>query len=476
MKGRNFSPNLQRAKYIVTDFVMTSLAFFLFNIFRYYFVVVASVSAIYNPWTYIFSSKLIIEQILIPLGMIFIFWISGYYNKPFPKSRVAEFSQTLWSIIASTIIIYLILLINDSTGLKSRDYEIIITLFITLFGFTYLGRFIITSLTIRHLRKRHWIYSTLIIGNSKKSREIYDKLKEGGSVWAYDVVGFIKLEREHSIEDGFKIWDWDQIENVCKDYQVDQIILAPEYLRDSEIMHILERLFPLNLPVKIAPDTLSFVTGNIRLNDILGIPFIDLTSPRISEFEKNVKRMFDISVSSLALILLSPILILTALAVKVTSKGPVIYRQERIGKGHKPFYILKFRSMHEDAEKTGPQLSSKEDNRVTHFGKFMRKYRIDEFPQFWNVLRGDMSLVGPRPEREYYIEQIVKRAPYYGLIFQVRPGITSWGMVKYGYASSVSQMVERSRYDLLYLNNMSLSTDIRILIYTIRTVLKGAGV
>lgn len=171
--------------------------------------------------------------------------------------------------------------------------------------------------------------------------------------------------------------------------------------------------------------------------------------------------------------LLSPLLAAVAVSVKCSSKGPILYRQQRMGKGHKPFNILKFRSMREDAEDDGPRLSSKDDERITNFGKFMRKYRIDELPQFWNVLKGDMSLVGPRPEREFYIEQIVKRAPYYGLIFQVRPGVTSWGMVKYGYASSVSQMVERSRYDLLYINNMSLSTDIKIMIYTVKTVLKG---
>ena len=189
-----------------------------------------------------------------------------------------------------------------------------------------------------------------------------------------------------------------------------------------------------------------------------------------------MKRTFDVVASAIALILLSPVLIVTALCVRFSSSGPVIYSQERIGKGHIPFLIYKFRSMRQDAEKDGPRLSSDNDSRITPVGRVMRKYRIDELPQFWNVIKGDMSLVGPRPEREYFIEQIVKRAPYYGLIFQVRPGITSWGMVKYGYASSVKEMVSRSRYDLVYINNMSISTDLKIMIYTIRTIVKGAGV
>lgn len=475
MKGRNFSVIAQRSRYIAMDFVMTMIAFFLFNICRYSLLGMATYG--YNTlWDFVFSQKLILEQIFIPLCLIGIYWLSGYYTHPIVKSRLTEFTLTLWSVIFATIVIFLILLINDTTGMKTRDYEIITILFILLLGFVYLGRVLLTTNQIKNLRKRHWIYSTLIIGNSKKSREVYRRLKEAGSIWVYDVVGFVSLPREHTIEDGEKVWEWDDIERICDEQNVDQIILAPEYIKDNTIMMLLERLFPIGVPVKIAPDTLSYVTGNIRLNDILGIPFIDLTSPRMSDFEKNVKRLFDVIASLLTITVLSPVLLIVALCVKLSSKGPVIYSQERMGKGHKPFRILKFRSMVIDAEHSGPQLSTKEDNRITPFGRFMRKYRLDELPQFWNVLKGEMSLVGPRPEREYYIEQIVKIAPYYGLIFQVRPGVTSWGMVKYGYASSVNQMVERSRYDLLYINNMSISTDIKIMLYTIRTVLKGAGV
>lgn len=474
MRGRNFSKTLQRTKYIAVDFLTAFLSFFLFNIVRY-FLLVENWSSDNSFWPYVLSTKLIIEQILIPIGMLGIYWISGYYNNVLSKSRVTEFSETFWSAVVSTVIIYLILLINDSSGMKTRDYEIILSLFGIIFTLTYIGRVILTSHTIRQLRKRNWIYSTLIIGNSRKSREALRKLKEGGSVWAYNVVGFINLDKEHSVNDSHQTWNWDEIEEVCRRYEVDQLILAPERIRDSEIMHILERLFPLGLPVRIAPDTLSYVTGNIKLNDIMGVPLIDLTSPRLSNFEKNVKRTFDVLVSIISMIVLSPVFATAAIGVKLSSKGPVIYSQERMGKGHKPFRILKFRSMYVSAEDKGPQLSSKDDRRITSFGKLLRKYRIDELPQFYNVLKGDMSLVGPRPEREYYIEQIIKRAPYYGLIFQVRPGVTSWGMVKYGYASSVTQMVERSRYDLLYINNMSISTDLKILIYTIRTVLKGAG-
>ena len=180
--------------------------------------------------------------------------------------------------------------------------------------------------------------------------------------------------------------------------------------------------------------------------------------------------------SAVALLALTPVFAVIALLIKRDSAGPVFYRQTRVGYRKRPFGIIKFRSMRTDAESGGPALSTPDDPRITHVGRFLRKYRLDELPQFWNVLRGDMSLVGPRPEREHYVRQIVERVPYYSMIHQVRPGITSWGMVKYGYASSVDEMIERLRYDLLYIENVSFGLDIKILFHTVNTVLTGKGV
>ena len=195
------------------------------------------------------------------------------------------------------------------------------------------------------------------------------------------------------------------------------------------------------------------------------------------EWQKSVKRTVDIVVSTISLILLLPAFAVISFLIKRDSQGSVFYKQERIGRHGKPFNIYKFRTMYSDAESDGvPRLTGDNDRRITRIGSFLRKYRIDETPQFWNVIKGDMSLVGPRPEREYFAQRIVEKAPYYTLTYRIRPGITSWGMVKYGYAQTVDEMIERSKYDLIYLENMSLFIDIKIVLYTVRTVLTGKGI
>lgn len=478
MNSPQRSKTLQQIRYLIADLFATELAFWVFNIVRFY-LLEAEHSIGGSLWDYIGSAKLVLEQCIVPPCLLFIYWLSGYYNNPLIRSRLQEFSVTFFTAWINTIIIYLVLLINDQTGQRKINYEMIIILFGLLFFCTYSLRWAITEFTLSQYRKEKWHRRVLIIGNSKVSRKVAKHLVSSNKAEGYVVCGFVSIPGENDVKNAMgttPVVPFNRIENAIKEYEVDQVILAPENHDDKKVMKLLSVLFPLKIPVKISPDTFSFVTSSIRMKDIYAEPFVDLTGPAISEASKNIKRSFDVSMSLFIMLALSPLYLVLALIVKFSSPGGIFYSQERIGRYQRPFNIYKFRTMVQDAEKEGPQLSSSDDPRVTPIGKWMRKYRFDELPQFFNVLKGEMSIVGPRPEREFYIKQIVEKAPYYTLVCQVRPGITSWGMVKYGYASTVTQMVERTRYDLIYLANMSLSVDMKILIYTIKTVIGGEGV
>lgn len=474
MSGHTQNIWAERAKYIAVDLLTTAAAFVVFNICRYHILHHFHLLPAETPWHYLGSEKLLLEQILVPMALLAVYALSGFYNRPFFKSRLSVANNTLCVAAADTFLIYLLILLNDM-GVKRIDYLVIVTLFLLLSVFLFTGRYAVVSAFNEEIRRGRRRLRVLMVGNSRQSRRTAEQLLKGEPSIPYDVIGYIRVPGEKSASDAENVWDFDKVDEVCRQYDPDQIVIALTRRNDEAVMRLLDELLHLNKPLKIAPDTLSYVTSNIHQNDIMAMPFVDLTSPRISDFQRNVKRTGDVAVSIAALLLLLPLFAGLAVAVKYASKGPVLYRQQRLGIRRKPFTIYKFRSMVADAEATGPCLSSDTDPRITRVGHFMRKYRLDELPQFWNVLKGDMSLVGPRPERDFYARQIIAKAPYYRLIFQVRPGITSWGMVKFGYASDVDQMVERSRFDLLYINNMSISTDIKILLYTIKTVVNGEG-
>lgn len=265
------------------------------------------------------------------------------------------------------------------------------------------------------------------------------------------------------------------IKRIVEQNKVEEVIIAIERSETDTIDSIIALLEDTPAVIKIIPIMQDILFGSVKLSGIWHAPLIQISPDLMPAWQQSAKRIIDVVVSIISMIFLIPLYLFTATGVLLSSRGPILYSQKRVGLRGRQFKMHKFRSMYSDAESEGPQLSSEDDPRITPFGRFIRKVRLDEIPQFYTVLKGDMSLVGPRPERQYYIDQIVKRAPHYRLLLKVKPGITSWGQVKYGYASNVDEMIERLKYDILYIENMSLAMDVKIMIYTVLIVLQGRG-
>jgi len=261
-----------------------------------------------------------------------------------------------------------------------------------------------------------------------------------------------------------------------KQKKVKEIIITSKKIDTNYINSLIEECSFYSIQLKLFSNTLSEMS-NAEIDNFQDIPLLSLNVKHKTGLSKIqlIKRTFDVVFSVVLMTTGSPVFILLAIITKLTSKGPVFYKQLRIGKHSKPFYIYKFRSMYVDSEKNGPQLASEYDPRVTSWGRLMRKTRLDELPQFWNVIKGDMSIVGPRPERQHFIDQIVERAPNYRKLSRIKPGITSVGQVQYGYAENIEEMCMRMEYDLQYLGKMNLNRDINIIMNTVKVMIQGRG-
>ncbi len=467
---------VQTIKYLIFDYFSAALSWSLFYFFRKLYI---------EPEVFGYQIPLVTGRafflglLFIPFLWLFIYYLTGYYASTLRKTRSGDVAQTIFTSVLGVIVIFFAFILDDYIKTYQNYYLSVSVLFIVHGTLTLVPRLFITSQTIHRIRSGKISFNTLIIGSNENAVEVYNDIKELEKETGNHFIGFLNIHnKSHYLlsEHLPHLGNYKQARAIIEKHNVKEVILALEKTEHNELSKILIPIYSLNVHIKAIPDMYDIITGKVKTETLIGTPFISVTHDLMPPWQQSIKKIMDISISMLALIILSPLCIFLIAGIKLSSPGPVIYSHIRIGQFGKPFVLFKFRSMYTNAEKNGPELSRKNDSRMTAFGRFMRRTKLDEIPNFINVLKGEMSLVGPRPERQYFIDRIVNEAPQYIMLHKVKPGITSWGQVKYGYAENVEQMVKRMRYDLIYIQNTSILTDLRILLHTLRTVIKGRGI
>lgn len=460
--------------YILFDVLAAMVVWFLYFAYRRVvndFVLFADqISCFVVP-----SYSLLMSLIAFPVVAVSMHYLTGYYNLYVKRSRLMEFFDTVISSFFTSVILFFAVVLDDIVVSYSFYCYSFFILWGLFFVVTYLFRIVQTSVYISRLHKGEDVDNILIVGVGESAANVAESLKNKVGKKEYRIAGFLEVKQVSTDKDKVVLGNIDDLERVVENYSIKSVVVAVDDMDNDFIFSTVNRLLRYNIDVCLVPRLFEIVLGRTNIADIDSEPFVSVSRCTMPAWQQSVKRAFDVVSSIFAIIILLPLMFCIAVIIKTSSKGPVFFKQERIGYHGKPFMIYKFRTMYQDAEKGGPQLSVVGDNRITKCGSFLRRYRLDEIPQFFNIIKGDMSIVGPRPERRFFIKEIEQKAPYYCLIYKVRPGLLSWGPIKIGYSDTVDKMVRRLKYDIVYTDNMSLYLDMKIIAYSLEIIVKGKG-
>ena len=421
-----------------------------------------------------FNTHLPVIQLLLGASFLFMGYLSKGYNPSPLTSRKREI-KNFTKIYIISVGMYLILqkFLQDITV----DYMVEISIFCSkLLILTLMLRLMVRWIQKLFLNAKIGLRDVIILGKGDSSWHLINQLKKSPSL-GYNVLGYVSDDNDLNMDKStIYLGRLSDIQEIISNNDIDDIIISSSEYSHDEILNIIGSLYNLSVCIKIVPDMYEALTGQVKMSILHGLALIDINPDILTEYQRLVKRLLDVLISIITLVCAMPIIIMVIFIIKLTSSGSIFYTQVRVGRKGRHFNLYKFRTMFENSEKeSGPVWASVDDPRITPIGRFLRKFRIDEIPQLFNVLKGDMSIVGPRPERPFFVEKLTARFPYYSRRLCLRPGITGWAQVVGDYDTTIENVENKLKHDFYYIENISMLLDIKIMFMTLIILINGRG-